>query len=67
MAVLGDVGQDGVSSTGRVGDHIGGGQAMRVLLEALHAEELIEGGLVTFGLRANPRSNATGRISKGIV
>ena len=58
---------DGASPTGRVGDRLGGGKGLRVLLQPLHAEELPEDRLFELGLRANPPANATGRVSKGIV
>ncbi len=66
-AVLGDAGPDGVSPTGRVGDRLGGGKRLRVLLQPLHAEELREDRLLELGLRANPPAIATGRVSEGLV
>ena len=66
-AVLGDAGPDGVSPTGRVGDRLGGGEGLRVLLQPLHAEELGEDRLFELGLRANPPPTASGRVSERLV
>ena len=53
-AVLGDARPDGASPAGRVGDRLGGGQRLGVLLEALDAEELGEDRLLELGRQANP-------------
>ncbi len=66
-AVLGDTRSDGVSPTRRVGDHLGGGESPRMLLQPLDAEELGKDRLFRFGLRMHPSPTAPRRVSEGLV
>jgi hypothetical protein len=52
---------------GCVGDRLGGGKSLRVLLQPLHAEEFREDRLFELGLRANQPRTAPGRIWEGLA
>jgi hypothetical protein len=65
--VFSDAGPDDVSPARVVGDPLGGRERLRVLLQAIDAEELRDDGLFELALRANPPTNAAGRVSDGLV